>query len=39
VAANLDTIRDVGEYVIPKSSNDELMIIARLLSGVDDPRT
>ena len=33
VAANLETIRDVREYVIPASSNDELMIIAGLFGG------
>lgn len=33
VAANLETIRDVSSYEIPSSSNDELMIIARLLGG------
>jgi len=33
IAANLDTIRDVTEYEIPATSNDELMILARLFGG------
>lgn len=33
VAENLETIRDVSEYVIPANNNDEIMLLATLLQG------
>lgn len=33
VAENLDEIRDISEYVVPRSNNDEIMLLAGLLQG------
>lgn len=32
VASHLDEIRDVSDYVVPSSNNDEIMLLGRLLS-------
>lgn len=33
VRENLETIRDISEYVIPLSNNDEIMLLGQMLSG------
>jgi NAD(P)-dependent dehydrogenase (short-subunit alcohol dehydrogenase family) len=33
IAANIDTIRDLSEYELPANSNDEILMMARLLGG------
>ncbi|MFO7298777.1 MAG: SDR family oxidoreductase [Actinomycetes bacterium] len=32
IAANMDTIRDIGEYVIPESNTDEIMLLGQKLA-------
>jgi hypothetical protein len=33
IANHLDEIRSLDEYVIPDSSNDEIMLLGKLLAG------
>ncbi len=33
VQANLEVIRDISEYVVPLSNNDEIMLLGQMLSG------
>ena len=33
VSQNLDTIRDISDYVVPLNNNDEIMLLGQMLSG------
>lgn len=33
VADNLEAVRDISDYIIPDSNNDEIMLLARLVQG------
>ena len=33
VADHLDEIRDISDYVVPSSNNDEIMLLGSLLAG------